>query len=613
MNTTRSYSYTLYCVQPMSAVSSTITDTLRLDLNLLNLPSDDYTLKLFGSSTWKVGRSFEANSDEKTIAIRWVAGEAHKAVTVPIRYFANEMPSLMHAWLFVDAPVPGIRVKATKLIARGYISYADVKTQRCSTITLTNCAPSRKVIAVASLYNATIKNSPTGIDQYNIINRIEKHGSDIYKAFHANVVDVYNQLEHQLSTRMPEHSAFYYVDTNMRKLPISTFGYCSTIINNSERNAYRLLASLESHISSIHTTPEAMLVDMCTLLTRPLIYINDSAPMPDGADESIDQWMQIGTFPMQSTAGFDCEDGAGLMMSIVFALKHMVVPSDMTASPRLIDLHRFVQLYTPFIALGNLKAGEQEGEYVSHAYVTLLDARWVDCQINSSRPPPVLAKAITLEATSHLSAVWDDKSTKDIDIDDGALAIHFASLRDELYEAFGDKSLLGMCRQYTPLQSNNARKWDNHSGSYGETFVMMTPDHRTIDGEARCIHFIVTDRSRIGSMAERLMMYADGVNLRAVSNQSRSQFESVYMCLLQEQPKNNLPAAIDTPVDVSVAPTHMIVGYMDVPHRIWCEYKNDIIQSVNRMKAYVADTSSPDLNIAACMSVKRIFFYLIES
>lgn len=572
------------------------------------------TLKIFASS------AREPNSDEHLI--QYESHERHtERKTIKCEYYTvpYESPSIMHAWLYEHELVPDTRVTTARLVARGYASYQAIKrgdvpiielrTMTDDTYGRVNITPINKCIHTAS-----------DRDDDTCIAKLEARRKDDFDQFATSIKARYMELKRSLGVDIiPQNSAFFYVESNFGKVPVTTFAYLSRFITNSKAEVVDLLRSLERHINPRHTSIEERLVDFCTLITRPMIYVEDHAKSKNDRDTAIDQWMQLGTFPILSETGFDCEDGSALILSIIFLLKH----SDVSEYPELVTLQSFAKQYTPFLTLGNLKSNGAT-PYVSHAYVVMMDSRWVQYQLEgnfSIESPTGLNHALTLESTASLSGVWDDTSTQKIDASNvDPMVTEYINIRESLISVFAEShALFALCRQYAPMRASNRNHYDHygswlspddtsnkyaHCGSYGHTFVLMTTDHN-----GKAVHAIVTQGNcRIGAYADQLMMYKSDVKLHVLSQEAESDFESKYGYVLQQQPKNILPVVNKVTPAGSKDDTKSIVGYVDVPGRVWDAHNDTITECTSRMTHHA--TRVERLEIADATVIYRIYIYM---
>jgi hypothetical protein len=587
-------------------------------VRVVNFETDDmYALRLFSSSPDSHPNAHEPQPVEFS---------AVNSGELSVRYFYSGAPEFLHAWLFVTKMDAKLGVPITTLAGWGRIFFDALSTAVVRTNLVDVCDTVQAVLATRTLASRRPQCTRT-------LRQIEDDRVRIYNAMQTRIQGVCARLRDNDGYRAPspDHSNFYFVETHMQKMPITTFAYLSTFIANTDAQIEALLESLARSVdcANVSITIGEQLVDMCTLLPRALIYTNDMTRSPNGGRVIVDLWSQLGIYPDMNKAGFDCEDGAGLIMSIVYGLRHCKFSS--AASPLLRALQTHAKRFTPFFTLGNLKTGPNIGDFVSHAYVTMLDSRWVNAKLDPSLPMPArseLYPALSLESTAYVSGEWDAVAS------DGALqhsepatirqrmVSHLSGIRSALRAALakqGDAHLVQPMRIFAPTQANNSihsvynRNGDRHKGTYQDVYVLMSADHNA----DRVIHAIVTGDGTIGSLAENLLQYDGKIKLHTVIDQSRTTFNKDYECLWKQEPKNTLPLA---PPDTFFGPRRTcdtdVVGIIDVPMRVWNANVRAYTRAFKTLAdthVYHADASESEHELADDLSLMRIYIYITSS
>jgi len=136
---------------------------------------------------------------------------------------------------------------------------------------------------------------------------------------------------------------------------------------------------------SVYENDANFLGEFLTILFRGMIYSPDYVKRRTGERFSkkgnsvfIDeQWFQLCNFPELGKAAFDCEDGAGLIMTLLvllYAVRDSVPKVElMNSYPLLGRLVEILNRYIPFFCIGELKTGPHpDKDYDAHAFVILL-------------------------------------------------------------------------------------------------------------------------------------------------------------------------------------------------------------------------------------------------
>lgn len=613
-------SFTIY-LNPRAMSSSTqYHDDLVVGVAVVNpRVGSTYTVKVFTSSS----SSGRPDSEEhlQSFASDAIAGQA-------LRHGFNTPPRLLHVWLYSNVCVPRLpAVSVTSVLATGHVPYADVYKKggvEMELIDVTSSVQGRVTIRSTNAPSST----PAVVD----VDAMSSARLTLFKSVSTAICGKYTELTDAGYARpADDRSRFYYVQTNMSQLPITTYAFMSTLIDNTDSELHDLLVGMLRHVNTTSNSSSSLydqLVDLCTLLPRMLLYTDDIVRRERGRDQVVDQWTQLGTMPNMSTSGFDCEDGSGLVMSIVHALRSFTCKS--TTPPRLVQLQQLARQYTAFLTIGNLKSGDVANKYVSHAYVVMLDSEWVTQHMSGGPTPASAHRALTLESTASVSGVWDGASLARVDERSPDAVSSYLSLRVALRAAFKTPALFTTCRQRTPLQAANARIWNTnpklvpHRGPYQDVYVLMSPSHQVQrNGQTvsdNVIHLLVTGINVngggvIGALAENVMTYNSQVTLHTVSNETRAIFKERYMSLWSEQPRNKLPLALPSSSSIVTPPprnSNVDIGYIDISARIWLQYEREFVDYLSpsslSSSSYVSDTSEPLHDVAVGLSFKRVYF-----
>jgi hypothetical protein len=563
---------------------------------------DAYQLRLFSSSPDSHPNAHEPHP---------VAFCAADSGQLAVRYLYSGGPGFLHAWLFVTKLDAKLGVPLACLAGWGRVYFDSIGKTPVRADIVDVRGDTQAVLTVRTAAGARTDRPPRCLLSAEQIG--DEH-SALYEQMQTQIRSVYARLREAYRPPVPDHSNFYFVETHMQKMPITTFAYLSTFVANTDAQIEALLEGLARCVDAgVSTTIGEQLVDVCTSLPRALVYTNDATRTGHNGRATVDLWSQLSMYPDINAAGFDCEDGAGLVMSIVYCLRNCVLSS--AASPLLRALQRHATRLTPFFTLGNLKSGPGARDFVSHAYVTMLDSRWVDAQLDPTLGAPSdPCPALSLESTAYVSGEWGPGAAGRRPI-----VSHLAPVRKALRAAFAGRDaadLLRAVRLFTPTEASNATvsvyndRGDVHKGTYQDVYVLMAVDHRP----NRVVHAIVTGDGTIGALAEKLLTYDRRVKLHTVIDQTRSEFSDTYQCLWKQDPKNTLP---QPPLPRTRGPAPAApdgaVAVLDLPMRVWeanaAAYES-ALDSFCADSGYRVDHGEPARRLAGDIALKRVYVVL---
>lgn len=159
-----------------------------------------------------------------------------------------------------------------------------------------------------------------------------------------------------------------------------------------------------------------IICEMALWQIRAKLYVYDTVRSPNGGRISCDQWMRMGCFPDQALAGGDCEDFSVCILEFFRAWCGIDL-----VSPVLNILQRTLLKYTGCLAIGQLRTSKG---FASHAYVILLDSRYLQSLYHRSKTNDKGAwsstiefqKALVLEGTCYTESTWRGLSTQNLDV-----------------------------------------------------------------------------------------------------------------------------------------------------------------------------------------------------
>lgn len=229
----------------------------------------------------------------------------------------------------------------------------------------------------------------------------------------------------QVNTAYDEHERndeayFVYVDTPIGRLPVLSYVVLACQIRQHNEKALRWLEYLlEISACRLHTTADDLLnrpdewgeliAEMALWQIRARVYTPDWVRVAGDKKVGGDQWARLGCFPDPGLSCGDCEDFSELVLEFVHVFKYCKLGE--RASPLLQLLQRRLRQYTPFMAIGQLKSGPG---YVCHAYVILLDSRWVQNTVDQIVHPSManVLPALVIEGTAYTESTWSKDTLK---------------------------------------------------------------------------------------------------------------------------------------------------------------------------------------------------------
>jgi hypothetical protein len=295
---------------------------------------------------------------------------------------------------------------------------------------------------------------------------------------------------------------FVYWDTPSGEQPVLSFAALSGAIladvAEGNETLLRLLQIACLHVGIAEDQVPAcddaaainLLSEMCTCTTRFLVYVQDSARESRKKNVMLDQWSRLGCFPMLGMSGYDCEDGAELVLEIFHVVKYLT-----TSHPALLRMQSIAKRYTPFLAIGRLRGEETD---TPHALGILLDTLFAR-QLIDGEPvgDRVLLPGITLESTTYTDGVWR-----------GYESGKASDASQDIYNCFEDGG-------------NSDELWSTivkarmpcarviRDGFYRKITTLLCADYRDRDGDQEAIHLLLQDDKTKFTMKGVL-----GVNMR---------------------------------------------------------------------------------------------------
>ncbi len=163
-----------------------------------------------------------------------------------------------------------------------------------------------------------------------------------------------------------------------------------------------------------------ILAEMVLWQERAKVYSYDTSRTSEHQHIGSDQWTRLGCMPDQRIATGDCEDFAESMLETLYQFKRTQFSPQCT---ELLAVQDHLKHYTSCLTIGQLKS---DSGYVGHAYVTLLDQRWLRdlVKFDKSRKPKffesnfqtfkreALYPPIFLEGTAYTQSTWSLQNLK---------------------------------------------------------------------------------------------------------------------------------------------------------------------------------------------------------
>lgn len=340
--------------------------SLRLSLDHIVYPhtDDKYSLFLFTSNSHPLLNTSISNLE--------LNKQIKKSLCV-----TRKLPCLLHLWLFVTCKDSDQILTQTPL-GMAFVRFSDLnKRTAIELIDIERGIQATGTVECLNLLQGPFqKPVPDTLSQYYI----EK----VWAAYD--------------KTKYDHDQRFSYIETHMGRIPIISFPILATMIKADKDQAVRLFQRLLEVAKSFTSDDHELIGEMLTLIPRCLMYQPDTVRTANGGTKSVDQWSSLGCFPSLSLAGFDCEDGAKLILELFHLFKY----TDCKGYEELQKLQKLVQTYTSFMCLGQLNLTEGP---TPHCYVVLLDTRYIQREFTEYEP------ALVLEATNYTQSVWRKTET----------------------------------------------------------------------------------------------------------------------------------------------------------------------------------------------------------
>jgi len=316
-------------------------------------------------------------------------------------------PQYVHVYLFADM-IDRDGLTQQLLLCVGHGEWSDL-TQKQNTIVLSdieNLVQANVRIHMAKEMAFTKTQCPV----------FDHHLFQTQKDYAEKIREAYSKLKHD------QDQSFFYTDTPIGKMPLWTFPYMASRTKFDEDEVQRVMwnwfriACIITGITTEDFKEQSVLVkaeivgEMLTLMSRSQLYVNDTVRLDDGRLRATDQWVMLNTFPGPTSAAFDCEDGAMMILSFWSCFKRMSSAAHL-CQEKLFPLNDFILQYNAFLALGKLKVKDK---YVAHAFVVLLPVSVAARMINNVAPTIEFHEKlvpIVLESTAYTASInrWGNR------------------------------------------------------------------------------------------------------------------------------------------------------------------------------------------------------------
>ncbi len=375
------------------------------------------------------------------------------------------LPEFVHLWLFVDG-VDDNGIDVQSLLAWGRCRPLDLL--KSHQLELKDIEGRAQAVLDLQILNAPRQLQPSpasSLSNSSIESRVQSYldqVSAVYERFERN-----------------DDAYFVYVDTPVGRLPVLSYAVLACQIRQNNDKAVQWLEYLV-RITSIRfqrkpdeltRLPELwgeLIAEMALWQVRARIYTLDSVRVSSNKKLGSDQWTRIGCFPDAALACGDCEDFSELVLEFLHVFKYCTLPLESSGLLKL--LQKQLRQYTPFMAIGQLKAGSA---YTCHAYVVLLDTRWVENRIDKiqySQHQGCLLPSIVIEGTAYTESTWTQKTLRTHSEVTRHLH-HLQSITDCPTAQGCTEKWERMIKYRTPAAVVNL---EHH---YGQVFILMTADY----------------------------------------------------------------------------------------------------------------------------------------
>jgi hypothetical protein len=258
--------------------------------------------------------------------------------------------------------------------------------------------------------------------------------------------------------------------------------------------------------------------EMVCWITRCLLYVADftrGRSKTSGAvvRQLTDEWSVLADFPHLGKAGFDCEDGSGLVLAIIHLLK-----TSTTQYAPLQVMQEAARQLTFFFTLGQLYDGETASggdKYVAHAFVIGQDADYVDqAYFEPSRPykkrrQGQFLPSIAIESTNWTECAWSERYWAS---ERSKQRVSVFKQADEFFNVSGDSKWKRMIKTMIPSHVIQKRQ------VYGDVAVMISTDHR--GGDEIIEALMVSEDGSVGINIADLLLMRHTTGVRRAENRS---------------------------------------------------------------------------------------------
>lgn len=482
------------------------------------------------------------------------------------------LPDFLHVWLFVTNTDQD-KVTTQTLLASGRVDFIElIHFTHGAEIVLTDILNTKQAMIQIQISNRTKKLTTAHIHQSNAFSKLEKF-KELSNYYTTLVNERYEQFTYQ------HNQKFVYMDSHMGRLPLLAAPLLASTVKANREDAIRLFdhfaaiscMSMGIQYEAVHAMSQAIQLELIgeilTLISRCIVYQNDTVRANKQSDISTDQWATLNIWPDLSLAGFDCEDAANQILELFTIFKHIQITT--AASPEknnnsysdddslvdqdnnskysnLIVLQQLLQHYTAFLCLGilNLSTG-----VTPHAYVVLLDSNYVNAQFfpkssSSSSSIPnsyYYYPALTLEGTTYTESLWLAQQTR--------APADYARYSQNIAENFLVNSELALNHSnpdhYTRLVKYKMPNKDIRSSKlYGNVTALLTGNHTTADGKRVAMHVLTgveEEKSFLVGLPLESLMHYNTVHIQhllILKDEEIAPFESL---LLSEFPHSSFP------------------------------------------------------------------------
>jgi hypothetical protein len=358
----------------------------------------------------------------------------------------------------------------------------------------------------------------------------------------------------------------YYVYVDMPpigRLPMLAFALLATRSRpdyDPEPLLWRLCQMASMHItkegegvsqSYCYYQSREVIGEMCTIMLRAMLYLQDTERSSSSSDRSTDQWCQLLRFPHLGSTAYDCEDGSELVLELL----HLLKTSTFT-HPALRDVQKCVRSYVSFLALGTLRNPENDEECIPHAFVILLERKQANALLLQDdgdfldARDSCLDNALVIESTNYTQSMWDCDLTR---YPPNPLKTW---IDQKTKKKNSDKWSL-LIKTKTSVQEAKEQKM------YRSLIALISTDV-LVDGEESVGHWVMKDRKtgKVGVELDDVVTYRKGkVKAHTLLYLNKEETSKLSRVLDEKLPHPPLPPVSDKPLQFPVE-GERIVGDM---------------------------------------------------